>query len=593
MSNLLKGFGLSGFRSFSADSVQCLAPLSKINLIAGQNNAGKSNILRYAQMVFPKLGDRHPQIDLKPLDLPRHGPRQEALELAVPTYLPPRVIPEWFSQQQPTDINRKYLGPFVEILDHSALRLSGDKETLWVRYVLEPGASPRISSEQVSAVCADLTPEQKNSLVNVSAALPDRNKAFGSKDSIEPYLFHVLSKLAACDSLSVRVATIDAFRQVRASTSDLRTHDGSGLIEELARLERPDIHNLSDRNDFESINRFVRAVLDDDTVHIEIPFDRRTIHVHRGKQVLPLENLGTGIHQVVILAAAATLLKETLVCLEEPEIHLHPILQRKLLAYLYSETSNQYLIATHSAHMLDANLGAIFHVTMESDSTAVSVAATPDAHAQITADLGYRASDIVQSNAVIWVEGPSDRVYIKAWMERLYAPGDLIEGVHYSIMFYGGGLLRNLSAADPDVDEFISLRRLNRNLAIVIDSDRTYASKSLNETKRRVIDDFNKHTAGNSWVTAGYTIENYVPAEILLRAVKKIHPKAASGWGGERYENPLGKAQITGIAASSINKTAVAREVVGMWADDTEWLHGLKQKISRLVAFVREANDLH
>ena len=28
-------------------------------------------------------------------------------------------------------------------------------------------------------------------------------------------------------------------------------------------------------------------------------------------------------------------------------------------------------------------------------------------------DLGAKASDIFQSNGIIWVEGPSDRIYIK------------------------------------------------------------------------------------------------------------------------------------------------------------------------------------
>lgn len=43
---LLKGFTLRGYRSFPSDQPAVLFPLRKVNLIAGQNNAGKSNILR-------------------------------------------------------------------------------------------------------------------------------------------------------------------------------------------------------------------------------------------------------------------------------------------------------------------------------------------------------------------------------------------------------------------------------------------------------------------------------------------------------------------------------------------------------------------
>ena len=88
----------------------------------------------------------------------------------------------------------------------------------------------------------------------------------------------------------------------------------------------------------------------------------------------------------------------------------------------------------------------------------------------ICVDLGYRASDLLQANCIIWVEGPSDRIYLKYWL-KAYDP-DLVEGVHYTIMFYGGRLLRHLSADDEEIDEFINLRRINQNLVIIIDSDR-------------------------------------------------------------------------------------------------------------------------
>lgn len=62
---LLPGFGLAGYRSFF-DDVRLFAPLGKITLLAGQNNAGKSNVLRFAHLF---LTERPPA--LEPLDEPR------------------------------------------------------------------------------------------------------------------------------------------------------------------------------------------------------------------------------------------------------------------------------------------------------------------------------------------------------------------------------------------------------------------------------------------------------------------------------------------------------------------------------------------
>lgn len=45
----MDGFGFTGYRSFHGE-LQLFAPLGKVNLLAGQNNAGKSNVLRFAAM---------------------------------------------------------------------------------------------------------------------------------------------------------------------------------------------------------------------------------------------------------------------------------------------------------------------------------------------------------------------------------------------------------------------------------------------------------------------------------------------------------------------------------------------------------------
>jgi hypothetical protein len=49
--DLVYGFGFSGYRSFTEPGVP-LAPLGKVNLLAGQNNAGKSNVLRFLKDYF-------------------------------------------------------------------------------------------------------------------------------------------------------------------------------------------------------------------------------------------------------------------------------------------------------------------------------------------------------------------------------------------------------------------------------------------------------------------------------------------------------------------------------------------------------------
>ena len=49
--DLVYGLGFSSYRSFTEPGVP-LAPLGKVNLLAGQNNAGKSNVLRFLRDYF-------------------------------------------------------------------------------------------------------------------------------------------------------------------------------------------------------------------------------------------------------------------------------------------------------------------------------------------------------------------------------------------------------------------------------------------------------------------------------------------------------------------------------------------------------------
>lgn len=70
---MLEGFGFSGFRSFGPQQLQRIGPVAKVHLLAGPNNAGKSNALSVASRVLPALRDDG-EIELSDLDLPLGAP---------------------------------------------------------------------------------------------------------------------------------------------------------------------------------------------------------------------------------------------------------------------------------------------------------------------------------------------------------------------------------------------------------------------------------------------------------------------------------------------------------------------------------------
>jgi hypothetical protein len=191
----------------------------------------------------------------------------------------------------------------------------------------------------------------------------------------------------------------------------------------------------------------------------------------------------------------------------------------------------------------------------------------------------------MQSNCVLWVEGPSDRIYLTHWIRE--AASDLTEGIEYSIMFYGGRLLRHLSADDPEVNDFISLRRLNRNLVVLMDSDQKKPRQRLNPTKVRVRKEFDQGL-GFAWVTKGREIENYVDPDVLRVAVERIKEGFGSKVGSGQFDHAVPVVKSRTGKARPVDKIKVAHAVAKERADLSRL--DLRKQIGRLVDFIRECN---
>ncbi|MFC5427617.1 ATP-dependent endonuclease [Paraburkholderia denitrificans] len=209
--------------------------------------------------------------------------------------------------------------------------------------------------------------------------------------------------------------------------------------------------------------------------------------------------------------------------IEEPETHLHPTFQRLLVrrvGEIAEEMSLQLFIATHSATLIntqwwEGTTPKLFRMRGRVIEDRPNIAG-------LLRDLGVRQSDLQQANGVVWVEGPSDAIYLRYWLAlycRQFGKEAPIEDLEFSFAFYGGAILKHFSVGHSA--DLINMLRINTNMVVVIDRDHDFERQSdgtwtacyperAKARIKRAVDQLKSDTCW-SWITAEYTIENYLP----------------------------------------------------------------------------------
>ncbi len=560
---MLDGFEISGFRSFGGEPA-VISDLQRVNIFIGKNNCGKSNILRFINILSGFLKQQGPSVQTPKLD--------PMLDFAYGTTS--KEVTYCLQIKRGGFTDEVFQNIAVPFGDAWTKIFANHPDSIRLCFHLTKDCKPteksikRIKDKILQNCDNNLQQQLTSSLCNYTGGSSDQRATDISK------VIHTKAQM------SISVHMIDAFRKISDGEGDPLT--GAGLIKELRKLQSPQLEVYdSGKARFSKIVDFLRSILGEQEAALEIPAEKDEIYVTLNGMILPLDSLGTGIHELIIMAAAVTLVDDAIFCVEEPEIHLHPELQKKFVEYIRSNTNNQYLISSHSNAFFDLPGVNIYRCRLQDGTTRCDLVSEAKERHALLRDLGYRPSDLLQSNYIIWVEGPSDRLYFKHWIQAK-AP-ELTEGLHYTIMFYGGRLLAHLCYDNPEVEDFVTLARLNRSACIVIDSDKDKTHSRINRTKRRVKNDFERNSC-LTWVTNGRTIENYIPESDYNEAVAKIHPKTKRHIKWSRFGN------LTHLRKDKmIDKVAVAKAICQGTPDFSKL--DLNSMLDRLIREIRNQNS--
>lgn len=317
-----------------------------------------------------------------------------------------------------------------------------------------------------------------------------------------------------------------------------------------------------------------------------------------------LSEIGSGFRPLILMLLYLLVLpniedkqnRKFVYAFEDIENNLHPALQKRLFEYIYKfAVDNEICIffTTHSHIAINTffkkEQAAIYHIKKEENgSVGERVNSLSDAN-NLLVDLGVLPSDMFLSNGIIWVEGESDRIYIKKWLEIFYGD-ELKENVDYIIMFYGGNSLAHLTISEK-VDDKINLLKINNNALLVMDSDKKSEydedmlvdrSKSYKGRLKKEFEEKGKTV----WETLGREIENYLPKEVVESVIgHKISGELeAFDSMKEYYENNAGD----GTTFKKVRFSKQAFEFINK--DNSKDILDLKEQIDKLYNEIKKWN---
>ncbi|MBD2176150.1 AAA family ATPase [Pseudanabaena sp. FACHB-1998] len=302
-------------------------------------------------------------------------------------------------------------------------------------------------------------------------------------------------------------------------------------------LGEPDERKLvKEFEDFLSINFFENKPV------TLIPKEKspKVVHIKIGNEPqYPIYELGDGLQNLIICTFNIFMEKETrcLFFIEEPDMFMHPSMQRSFLEVLSKYDQHQYFITSHSNHFLDMTIDfaniSVFHFSKHEDSKPQHHIRPSSPHdRQILLDLGVRNSSVFITNATIWVEGITDRLYLKAYMKKYIDELErsdpqkyrqlikLKEDYHYSFVEYQGANLTHWNF-DPDDDDTYNMKAsyICAQAFLIADGD---IGSEIKGNRKAIYEEM----LGNRFLALHVKeIENLIPAEVLRQVVAKQFKK--------------------------------------------------------------------
>jgi len=302
------------------------------------------------------------------------------------------------------------------------------------------------------------------------------------------------------------------------------------------------LSGLIDRSFVKEFENFVSSCFYNGEGFTIIPIiEKGYLHVKIGtNEERPLHDLGDGIKQIICIMYKAFELKnsEAIICIEEPEINLHPGFQRKLIEIMQRDEFSKltFVLSTHSNHIVDScfdysNIAIYKFLNSGRNGSRFQVVNTSPRDIELLNVLGVNNSSVFMSNTTIWVEGLSDKIYLSCYLKKYMEENGLTqykEGIDYSFIEYGGNNVTHWAFEEDDSADLICASGITNRAFMIVDNDNDSGSKVARKKQL-------KHAFSERFYELPVReIENTITVDVLERTLFEGDPVYKSGTNRKR-----------------------------------------------------------
>jgi predicted ATPase len=385
---------------------------SGVNLIVGQNNSGKSSLIKSLEgqlrhtphVSLDAYRAEDLQVPLQEFELVVTGQevRRAMLRRGGSMYWP---LAEALSDLSPETIDREILGPDPYVM----------------RFVRGPAGMRRIDGrathsrfEEEPSICIELVAEapfvrgvaqrteNRDDIVQLLQQLWNGVFIFeAERTSVGECAQNEVERLAA------RAQDLPAFLHIMRGR---RPALFDRLVEQVRSI-LPTVHSLTTT----SVGQHQTRILVWPTEQME-----------QEQFSFPLAESGTGVGQVVAILAAAMSSDPTIFVIDEINSYLHPTAVKLLLRLLQNNYGHhQYIISTHSPEVISSGGASTVYLVkrdgMESSIQSVDMANVGDLR-DMADHIGISVSDIFAADYVLWVEGRTEELCFSLLRDNIDIP---------------------------------------------------------------------------------------------------------------------------------------------------------------------------